>query len=151
MQKTLPARSRLPSFEDTKIIPQKRKGKAHDSVSNRVRTCAIVGKVVTVACAGKQMDEFMERLADLILLDMERRHCSATYFADVCGISKNEIVNITNRKKKDIYVSTLLKICEGSGISANDVLGLEESFNSEKVAMEIVLEIGRNKYRLKKI
>lgn len=91
----------------------------------------------------------MNRLADLILMDMEKRQCSATYFADACGVSKNEIGNITRRKKKDMNISTLLKICENSGISVEDVFGIE---CSEEFVMEnFVLTNGHEKYALKKL
>lgn len=71
------------------------------------------------------MEKFMNRLADLILLEVQKRNCSISYFADICDISKKEMGNITNRKKKDIYVSTILKICENSEIRISDIFEIE--------------------------
>ena len=87
----------------------------------------------------------MNRLADLILREVERKGCSIAVFADICGISRNEIGNIVRRKKKDIYVSTVLRICENSDIRISDVFEIDCSIEN------YVLTNGRDKYTLKKI
>lgn len=91
----------------------------------------------------------MNRLADLILLEIQRRDCSIECFADICGLSKNEVGNITTRKKKNIYVSTLLKICENSGIKISDIFEIEcaKEFDIENY----ILTNGKEKYTLKKL
>lgn len=91
----------------------------------------------------------MNRLADLILLEIQKRNCSISYFADICGISKNEVGNITTRKKKDIYVSTLLKICENSDIKFSDVFEIECS--KEFSIENYILTNGKEKYVIKKL
>lgn len=103
----------------------------------------------TLKCAEKQMNEFMNRLADLILIEIQKRNCSIACFADICGISKNEVGNITTRKKKDIYVSTLLKICENSDIKFSDVF--EVNCSEELKIENFILTDGKEKYMLKKL
>ncbi len=78
------------------------------------------------------MDEIMNRLADLILKEIGKRDCSYAYFADICGISVSEIYYIINRKISDIRLSTLIKICNNSGILIIDVFDCEFILNFPK-------------------
>lgn len=87
----------------------------------------------------------MNRLADLILLEMERRSCSATYFSDVCGISKNGLNNILRRKTKDINVSTILKICENSELTLEKIFDIQEKPLKE-IMSEFILTNGKEKF-----
>lgn len=61
-----------------------------------------------------EIEEFMDRFADFVLFEIDKRGCSQECFAELCGISRNEIGNILRRKKRDIYMSTVLKICNGT-------------------------------------
>lgn len=91
----------------------------------------------------------MNRLAELILAEMERKSCSAKCFAELCGMNRDELGRIINRQKKDIRLSVVWKICENSEIRFSDVFGIEcaEEFNIEN----FVLTDGHAKYALKKI
>lgn len=71
------------------------------------------------------MENYLNRLADLILKEIEKRGCSCICFADLCGISRNEMGRIVNRKKTDIKLSTILKICENSEISVENIFQAE--------------------------
>ena len=69
------------------------------------------------------MDEFMDRLASLILNEMGKHNYSYAYFADMCDLSAHEISLIVNKKLSDIKLSTLIKICNNSDILIIDVFG----------------------------
>ena len=49
------------------------------------------------------------------------RNISCTLFSELCGIAKNQIGEIVNRQKKDIKLSTIVKICENSDIQIEDI------------------------------
>lgn len=95
------------------------------------------------------MEGILNRLADLILAEINKKDCSITCFAELCGIPRNEMGLIVNRKKKDVRLSVIWNICENSEIRISDVFGIEcaEEFDIEK----FVLTNGREKYALKKI
>lgn len=97
----------------------------------------------------KEMEGILNRLADLILREIERRGCSATCFAELCGINRNELGQIVNRQKNDIRLSVIWRICENSEIQFSDVFEIEcaEEFDIENY----VLTNGRAKYALRKI
>lgn len=84
------------------------------------------------------MEKYLNRLADLILEELGNRNCSCVCFADLCGISRNEMSNIINRKKNDIKLSTILKICENSNIKADDVFNV--NFDVQK-DIEVIVKI----------
>lgn len=63
--------------------------------------------------------ELLRKLADLILLEMGKRNQTCICFAELCGISRNELSAIINRKKTGITLSTICKICENSNIKVD--------------------------------
>ncbi len=79
---------------------------------------------------------YLNRLADLILVEIGKRGCSCICFVDLCGISRNKMGKIVNRKKTDIKLSIILKICENSEISIEDVFGISDFKLSD---VEVVL------------
>ena len=91
----------------------------------------------------------MNRLADLILLEMVKKDCSMTCFAELCGIPRHEMGLIVNKKKKDVRLSVIWNICENSEIRISDVFEIEcaKDFDIEN----FVLANGHEKYILKKI
>lgn len=95
------------------------------------------------------MEGILNRLADLILMEIGKKGCSITCFAELCGIPRNEMGLIVNRKKKDVRLSAIWNICENSNIKISEVFGVEcaEEFNIEN----FVLTDGHAKYALKKI
>ncbi len=92
------------------------------------------------------MKDYLNRLADLILVEIEKRGCSCICFADLCGISRNEMGKIVNRKKTDIKLSTILKICENSDIDIKDIFQVK---NENLENMEILVRIDGKMYRFK--
>lgn len=91
----------------------------------------------------------MNRLADLILEEMRRTGRSATCFAELCGVNRNTLGDVINRKGKDIKLSFIWNICENSEIRISDVFEIEckEEFDVEKY----ILTNGYEKYSLKRI
>lgn len=90
----------------------------------------------------------MNRLAELILEEMERTGRSATCFAELCGVNRNTVGDIINRKGKDVKLSFIWNICENSEIRISDVFEVEcaREYNIEN----FVLTNGHEKYVLKK-
>lgn len=80
--------------------------------------------------------------------ELDKNNCSCICFAELCGISRNEMSNIINRKKNDIKLSTILKICESSDINADDVFGV--NFDLQK-DMEIIVRIKGRSMKFPKI
>jgi DNA-binding Xre family transcriptional regulator len=95
------------------------------------------------------MEEILNRLADLILLEMVKKDCSMTCFAELCGIPRNEMGLIVNKKKKDVRLSVIWNICENSDIGFSDIFQIEcaEEFNIEN----FILTNGKEKYEIKKL
>lgn len=95
------------------------------------------------------MEEILYRLADLILEEIHKKDCSITCFAELCGIPRNEMGLIVNKKKKDVRLSIIWNICENSEIRFSDIFEIEcsEEFNIEN----FVLTNGLDKYAIKKI
>lgn len=76
----------------------------------------------------------MNRLADLILEEMKRTGRSATCFAELCGVNRNKLGDVINRKGKDVKLSFIWNICENSEIRISDIFEIEctEEFDIEK-------------------
>lgn len=97
-----------------------------------------------------EMKEFMTRFSNLILLEMERRKCSATYFADICGVSRNEIGAIISKKKRDLKMSTVIKICRGAGLCPADIFSDSKDVPFETALRQYRLTNGKNEYFIHK-
>lgn len=67
------------------------------------------------------MEEYLKRLSDLILMEIGKKNQSCVCFAELCGISRNEMSAIINQKKKDLRLSTIFSICENSDIKMEDI------------------------------
>ncbi len=95
------------------------------------------------------MERILNRLADLILGEMERTGRSATCFAELCGVNRNMLGDVINRKGNDVELSFIWNICENSEIRFSDIFEIEcaEEFDIENH----VLTNGHEKYVLKKI
>ena len=72
------------------------------------------------------MDKYLKRLSELILIEIGRKNQSCVCFAELCGISRNEMSEIINQKKKDIRLSTIYNICENSDIRLEDIFTAEK-------------------------
>lgn len=89
----------------------------------------------------------MNRLADLILAEMDRKGYSAKCFAELCGVNRDELGRIINRKKKDVKMSFIWNVCENSEIRISDVFNVKHSEKIEK----FILTNGYEKYCLKRM
>ena len=74
----------------------------------------------------KRMDEIMERFSNLILMEMERKNQSCLQFSELCGVGRNIVGDIVNRKKLDVKLSTVVKICENTDINFEDIFSDRE-------------------------
>lgn len=95
------------------------------------------------------MEEILNRLAKLVLSEMEKTGQSATCFAELCGINRNELGFIINRRKKDVRLSVIWNICENSNINFSDVFEVECLQKNE--IEDFILTNGREKYVLSKV
>lgn len=104
--------------------------------------------ILRVFHAVKKMEGILNRFADLILEEMERKGCSAKCFAELCGVNRDELGRIINRQKKDVRLSVVWNICENSEIRFSDIFEIEcaEEFDIENY----VLTNGKESYLLKK-
>lgn len=91
----------------------------------------------------------MNRLADLILVEMERTRRSATRFAELCGVNRNTLNDVINRKRKDVGLSFIWNICENSDIGFSDIFEIEcaEEFDLENY----IITNGKEKYVIRKL
>lgn len=97
------------------------------------------------------MNEIMNRLANLILNEIEKRKCTYSCFADMCGVSLNEIYCLVNKKYSDMRLSTLIKICNNSGIFIADVLGYCSVLDAqENIVDNTIITIRGVEYKLTK-
>lgn len=92
------------------------------------------------------MEKILEKLADLIILETEQLGCTYSFFADVCNISRNEIGNIVRRKRKDIKLSTILKICKHSNITFPDIFDYSDKDVFEKMIKDFCFTSGNDTY-----
>lgn len=92
------------------------------------------------------MEECLKRLSELILLEMERRNLSGIHFADLCGISRNELNYIINRKKRDIKLSTIFQIVENSNIKIEHIFC---DCSTEKILNNSVMLVNGKHYKVK--
>lgn len=63
------------------------------------------------------------------------RNISLNKMCMICGITQSSINNIINRKQKDVSLLTIVKICNGLGITVNDF------FNDDLFKKEIIEDI----------
>lgn len=95
------------------------------------------------------MEGILNRFAELILAEMERTGRSATRFAELCGVNRNALGDVINRKEKDIKLSFIWRICENSDIRFSDIFEIKclEEFSIENY----ILTNGKEKYVIKKL
>ena len=91
----------------------------------------------------------MNRIAELLLAEMERKNCSAKCFAELCGVNRDELGRIIKRQKRDVRLSVIWKICENSEIRFSDIFEIECS--EEFYIDNYILTNGKEKYTLKKL
>lgn len=93
------------------------------------------------------MEKFLKNLSNLISAEICRIDCTYSYFADKCGLSRDEIRKIVNLSKKDINVSTILKICENSEISILDIFQCSDIDIFERMLRKFVFTNGEKSYQ----
>lgn len=100
-------------------------------------------------CAERKMEKILDRLAELILSEMNKRNCSARCFAELCGVNRNTLGGVINRKENDVKLSFIWNICENTEIRLSDIFEIEcsEEFNIENY----ILTNGKEKYVIKKL
>lgn len=91
------------------------------------------------------MKKYFERLSELILMEVNRRNCTFTYFADICEISRDELRHIITCQKNDIRLSTLKKICDNSEFDIEDIF---EPRTFEDYISTIIVEKDGVKYKI---
>lgn len=96
----------------------------------------------------ESMKEIMERLAILILNEMEKRNQSCLCFSELCGVGKDVVGGIINRKKKDVKLSTIAKICAYSDIRFEDIFSITGDCGVDKIINNAVLSINGSRYSM---
>lgn len=95
------------------------------------------------------MEKFFENLSNLIYAEMNRMNCTQIYFADRCGINRNELSNILNLRIKNITVKTIFKICNNTNISIENVFLIGNNF-FDKELKDYILTNGKEQYHFVK-
>lgn len=108
------------------------------------RFCAIIQRLHIIV-QKKKMERYLKRLSELILMEMEKGNLSGICFADLCGISRNELNYIINGKKSDIRLSTIVKICENSNIRIEHIFC---DCKTEKIMNNAIVLINGNKFKM---
>ena len=98
------------------------------------------------------MEECLKRLSELILYEMGRKNQSCICFAELCGLSRNELSYIINRKKKDLRLSTIFRIIENSDIKIEDIFCESKTKKDQELFDKILrshyFTDGRDRYYL---
>lgn len=93
-----------------------------------------------------KMNQILDRLAEVINKELLRKGKSCLCFGELCGLSKNIIGDITSRKRTDIKLSTIVKVCEYSDIDIRQIFG---DFKPEEILNGATITILGKKYRIK--
>ena len=75
--------------------------------------------------------------------ELESRNIGYTLFADLCGISRKIMADIVNGEKTDIKLSTIVKICENSGIPIDEIFPSGKSETMEHLKNSYLIINGR--------
>lgn len=94
------------------------------------------------------MEKILNNLADSVLAEIGKMNCTYSYFADFCGISRNEISDIVSRRKNDLRLSTLHKICKNTEVSYVDIFEYSNSEIFKKMIKNYYFTDGNNTYFL---
>lgn len=92
------------------------------------------------------MKKYLRKLSELVLLELGRKNQSCVCFAELCGISRNEVSAIINQKKNDVRLSTIIKICENSDIQIENLFS---DFETENTLNNAIIIIGGKRYIIK--
>ena len=87
----------------------------------------------------------MTRLSKAIIDELDRKKQSCLKFAELCGVGRNIMSDIVNRQKTDVRLSTIVKICENSGIKIENVFC---DCRIDKMINNAVISINGRKYRI---
>jgi len=68
----------------------------------------------------------IETLREQIFCYLAKTGRSICVTAELCGINRNELGEIINRKKKDVRLSTLCLLSQGTEIPISILIGIEE-------------------------
>ncbi len=79
------------------------------------------------------MENCMENLRQQLFRHMSRTGCSMKHMSEECGISLRELNYILDGKKKDIRLSTVVRISEGIRRPVTCLISEEESNKYENV------------------
>ena len=93
----------------------------------------------------------MKNLRELILQKMEEKNYTNRDMSIICDVSMRRFVDIKNGKVTNIDLSTLVKICEGAGISYIDVFEFKDMEVFDRAIRGFVLTDGKEKYKLHRV
>lgn len=109
--------------------------------------CAFYAILHIILC-NKTMEEILKNLSEAINEEIRRMDCSYTYFADICGIHRNELSSIIGIKRKDISLSVIVKICQNTEIEYSKIFGYSDDY--ENALEKTIIFIGKKSYILVK-
>lgn len=92
------------------------------------------------------MKKYLDRLADLILKEVEQNNYTYSYYADICDISRNVLNEIISGKTSGLRMSTIKKICDSSSFNIEDIF---EPRTFEDYISTIIIEKDGVKYKIR--
>lgn len=97
------------------------------------------------------LEKYLNNLSTLIMKEMSKRNCTSKELSIICDISEREMSAIKNRERNDVRLSVIVKICENTSISYNDIFEIEDNEIFEQGLKKCFLSNGKEKFYLRKV
>ena len=97
------------------------------------------------------LERYLNKLSALIMEEMSKRNCTSKELSIICDISEREMSAIKNRERNDVRLSVIVKICENTSISYNDIFEIEDNEIFEQALKKYFLSNGKDKFYLRKM
>lgn len=97
------------------------------------------------------LEKYLNKLSALIMEEMSKRNCTSKELSIICDISEREMSAIKNRERNDVRLSVIVKNCENTSISYNDIFEIEDNEIFEQGLKKCFLSNGKEKFYLRKV
>lgn len=94
------------------------------------------------------VEKFMDNLRQEIRNELNKRNCSMSDFAFLCDISYECLCGIMHRRTLNPKISTIVNICENSGISYSKIFEIQNVELFEQVLRTCYITNGDKEYKI---
>lgn len=94
------------------------------------------------------LEKFMDNLIQEIRNEMNKRNCSMSDFSFLCKISYECLCDIIYKRTKNPKISTIINICENSGISYSKIFEIQNVELFEQVLRTCYITNGDKEYKI---